>query len=106
MILGGNFLMAIATVINFMLTAYLWIVIGSAIVSWVNADPWNPIVRFLRAATDPLYRRLRRAFPFLAAGGIDFTPLIVIAAIYFLDAFLVGSLQDYARQMRLGDTHL
>ncbi|MEK8023271.1 MAG: YggT family protein [Candidatus Hydrogenedentota bacterium] len=100
MIVAGNFLLATARVIDFIFSAYVWIIIGSAVVSWVNADPWNPIVRFLRSATEPLYRVIRRRLPFLSAGGIDFTPMVVIAAIYFLQIFLVQTLLDYARQMK------
>lgn len=102
MIVTANMLLGIARVLDFVLSAYLWIVIGAAVVSWVSADPWNPIVRFLRQATDPLYRRLRRVLPFLSAGGIDFTPLVVIAAVYFLQAAVVNSLYDYAQVMKLG----
>lgn len=101
MIVAANVLQGIALVMDFILGAYLWIVIGAAVVSWVGADPWNPIVRFLRQATEPLYRRIRRAFPFLFLGGLDFTPLVVIAIIYFLQAALVGSLHDYARLLKL-----
>lgn len=100
MILGANFLRALATVVDMLLTGYLWIVIGSAIISWVNADPWNPIVRFLRGATEPVYRRIRRTFPFLSAGGIDFTPMAIIVLIYFLRILIVGSLTDYAFSLR------
>ncbi len=101
MIIAANALHGLALVLDFILGAYLWIVIGAAVVSWVGADPWNPIVRFLRQATDPVYRRIRRMLPFLASGGLDFTPLVVIAIIYFLQAALVGSLYDYARILKL-----
>jgi YggT family protein len=95
-----NILLGLAKVLDFALSLYFWIIIGSAIISWVNADPWNPIVRFLRRATDPIYFRLRRRFPILAAGGIDFTPLVVIAIVYFLQIALVGSLVDYAWSLK------
>lgn len=96
----ANILYGLAKVADFALTTYLWIIIGSAVVSWVNADPWNPIVRFLRRATDPIYLRIRRRFPVLASGGIDFTPLVLIAIVYFLQAALVGTLYDYAVRLK------
>lgn len=99
MFILGNFLAAVAAVLGFLLRAYFWILIIRALISWVNPDPYNPIVRFLHAATDPLLYRVRRALP-LDFGGIDFSPIIVIAAIYFLEIFLVGSLNDLARTLR------
>ena len=72
------------------LDIYIYIIIGRAIISWVNADPYNPIVRFLYKATEPVLYRVRRILPDM--GGLDLSPLIVILAIYFLKAFVVKSL--------------
>jgi YggT family protein len=101
MILLSNFLSGTAILIDFVLQAYLWLIIGAIVVSWVNADPWNPIVRFLRTATDPPFRFLRRRLPFLAMGGIDFSPIILVGAITFARSFLVGALFDYAHIIKL-----
>ena len=95
----SNFFIAVAGVLNLVLTLYLWIIIGRALLSWVNPDPSNPIVRFLRGVTDPVLYRVRRTFPFVVAGGIDLSPLVVILAIYFLQVFVVGSLQRLAQQI-------
>ena len=84
------FLNAIADLLHYVLTIYLWIVI-----SWVNPDPYNPIVRFLQAATDPVLNRLRSYLP-LYFGGFDFSPIIVFLIISFLDNFLVRTLQVIA----------
>ncbi|MDH4320956.1 MAG: YggT family protein [Desulfobulbaceae bacterium] len=94
----GNFIGALATLIDFVLTAYMWIIIGRALISWVNPDPYNPIVRFLREVTDPVLRRINRFVP-LAAGGIDFSPMLLIAAIIFLRGFLVPTLQRFAMSL-------
>ncbi|MGC2423253.1 MAG: YggT family protein [Nitrospirota bacterium] len=94
MFILGNFLHAIAVVLDIILTFYMWVVIISALISWVNPDPYNPIVRFLYAATEPVLRPIRRRLPVM--GGIDFSPLIVIAVIYFLKYFLVATLNDFA----------
>ena len=95
----SNFLAALASVLNMLLSAYMWIIIIRALISWVSPDPSNPIVQFLRAATDPLLYQVRRWLP-VSFSGIDFSPIIVIAAIYFLQVFLVGSLRDLSHQLR------
>ena len=59
----NNFMMAVAQLVEFLLVAYMWIVIGRAVISWVNADPGNPIVRFLYEVTEPLLSRIRRMLP-------------------------------------------
>jgi len=97
MFIFGNFLAALASVLNMLLSFYWWIIIARAVISWVNPDPYNPIVRFLYAATEPLLYRVRRLLP-VNLGGIDFSPVIVIAGLYFLQIFLVGSLIDLARR--------
>jgi len=97
MFVFANLLSAIAAALNLVLTLYMWIVIARALISWVNPDPRNPIVRFLYNATEPLLYRVRRVIPYM--GGIDFSPLLVIIAIIFLQRFLVGSLDDLAYQM-------
>lgn len=86
-----NFLLAVAYVLDWALWIYTWIIIGRAIISWVNPDPYNPIVRFLYNSTEPLLYRVRRMLP-ITAGGIDFSPLVVLGAIMFLQIFLVRSL--------------
>jgi len=94
-----NFLEALAQVLYYLLEAYMWIVVARAVISWVNADPYNPIVRFLYNATEPVLYRIRRALP-LYAGGIDFSPILVFVGILFLQRFLVQSLYDMARSLR------
>jgi len=98
MFVVNNFLMAMAGLIDFLLTAYMWIIIGRAIISWVNADPYNPIVRFLYEATEPLLSRIRRVLP-LSMGGIDFSPVILILVIMFLQSFLVPTMKQIAMGM-------
>ncbi|MHB8173345.1 MAG: YggT family protein [Nitrospirota bacterium] len=97
MFILGNFIHAIAVVLDVILTFYMWVVIVSALISWVNPDPYNPIVRFLYTATEPVLRPIRRRLPVM--GGIDFSPLVVIAIIYFIKYFVVASLNDLAIRM-------
>jgi YggT family protein len=91
MFIIGNLLKAIAVVLNYVLHFYMWIVIARAILSWVNPDPYNPIVRFIHNVTEPVLYRIRTKLPF-DFGGIDFSPVIVILGIIFLQNFVVNSL--------------
>ncbi len=94
----GNFLAAIAKIIDIALTLYMWIIIARAVVSWVNPDPYNPIIRFLNAVTEPVLYQIRRRLP-ISFGGIDFSPIIVILVIIFAQSFLVQSLAQLAMRM-------
>ncbi len=87
---------ALATVFYWALDIYFWLIIARAVLSWVNPDPYNPIVRFLYNVTEPVLGYLRRRLP-LVFGGIDLSPLVVLAAIIFLQRFLVRTLLDWAR---------
>ncbi len=91
MFIIGNLLKAVAVVLNYVLHFYMWIVIARAVLSWVNPDPYNPIVRFIHNVTEPVLYRIRTRLPF-DFGGIDFSPIIVILGIIFLQNFVVSSL--------------
>jgi YggT family protein len=98
MFVAGNFLGAVAEILGFALNAYMWVLIISALMSWVSPDPYNPIVRFIHAITDPLLDAIRRTLPFVA-GAIDFSPMIAILLIMFTQRFLVQSLMDMAMRL-------
>ncbi len=98
MFLLSNLLLALANLVNLVLEAYFWIIIAGAVLSWVGPDPSNPIVRFLRRVTEPVLRPIRRRLP--TGMGLDFSPMVVLLAIYFLKWFLVGSLRDLALSLR------
>jgi YggT family protein len=93
----GNFLGALAQVLDVILNIYMWIIIIDALLSWVNPDPYNPVVRFLHAATEPVLRPIRRLVSFRI--GIDVSPIIAILGIMFLRLFLVQSLLEMSRRM-------
>ncbi|MDD3471243.1 MAG: YggT family protein [Desulfomonilaceae bacterium] len=95
----GNFISAIAHVLDVILTIYMWLIIISALISWVNPDPYNPIVRFLYSVTEPVLSFVRRNLP-LPQMGIDFSPLIVLLVIVFLQNFLVHTLLQIAGELR------
>jgi YggT family protein len=96
---AGNLILALANLLHLVLQAYFWIIIARAVLSWVNPDPFNPIVRFLYRVTEPVLRPIRHRLPTFSM-GIDLSPMVVILAIYFLDTFLVYSLRDLASSLR------
>ena len=89
------FVAAIARLVDLALTAYMWIIIIRAVLSWVNPDPFNPIVRFLYQVTEPVLRPIRRRLPTFQL-GLDLSPMVVLLAIYFLQSFLVRVLYRIA----------
>ena len=93
------FLSGLAQVLNIALTLYMYIIIARAVLSWVNPDPYNPIVQFLNSITEPLMHRIRKTIP-MPGIGLDLSPIIIILAIIFLQTFLVGSLQHTAASLR------
>jgi YggT family protein len=95
----SNLVGAVAQLLDMVLWAYLWIIIIRALISWVNPDPWNPVVQFLHRATEPVLAPIRRRLPTWRT-GIDLSPLVAILAIYFLQWFLVATLRDFARSIR------
>jgi len=97
MFVFGDFIIAVATLLNMLLEAYKWIVIISALISWVNPDPYNPIVRFLHSVTDPVLRPIRRMIGY-RLGPLDISPLVVILGIIFIQSFLVRSLLKFGHQ--------
>jgi YggT family protein len=95
----GNFIAAVAHIIDIALTIYMWIIIIRAVLSWVNPDPYNPIVHLLYQVTEPVMALVRRWIP-LRGMGIDFSPMIILLAIVFLQSFLVKSLLQLSYYFR------
>lgn len=101
MFIFANLIEASATVVSYLLTLYMWIIIIRALISLVNPDPYSPIVRFLYQVTEPILYPIRRRLPFM--GGIDISPIIVLLIILFLQVFLVRTLNELAVRLRMGD---
>lgn len=74
---------AVYQVVDLAFTIYTFIVVARVLISWVNPDPYNPIVRFLHNATDPLLYRMRKVIP-LQFGGIDLSPIVLLFALSIL----------------------
>jgi YGGT family. len=94
-----NFMGAIIEVFDMLLTAYSFIVIASCIISWVNPDPYNPIVRFLRSATEPALWRIRKYLPFTYFNGIDLSPVVLLIGIHFFKRVVILSLVQLTMSM-------
>lgn len=96
MIVFANTLSAIALVLGSLLNIYFWIVIISAVLTWVRPDPYNPIVRTLRLMTEPVFYRVRKWLPFTYTSGLDFSPVVVLLVIELFNRIVVASLAQYA----------
>jgi YggT family protein len=101
MFILANFIIAVAGILKILLDVYLWIVIISALISWVNPDPYNPIVRFLHAVTEPVFRPIRRIIGY-RLGPIDISPMVVILGIMFVKYFIIQSLIEFAYKLKGG----
>ncbi len=98
MIVISTLLIAIANILNMVISLYIWIVIISALISWVRPDPYNPIVQFLYKATEPVYVLMRRYIP-TNFGGFDVAPLILLLLLQFIQLFFVNLLFRLANSL-------
>ena len=96
MFILGNFVVSLAKVLDLILTMLYWLILIRALISWVNPDPFNPVVQFLHRVTEPILNPIRRFLPLM---GIDISPIIAFLIIYFLRSFLVASLLQLGDQM-------
>jgi len=99
MFVMGNLIYAVATILDYALTIANWLIIIRALISWVNPDPFNPIVRFLYNATEPLLAPFKKVFPIYTI-GVDISPIFALIFIWFMKLFLIRTLFGIA--MRLG----
>ncbi|MEK6690195.1 MAG: YggT family protein [Nitrospirota bacterium] len=99
MFILSNLINAVATILDLALTVYMWIIIIAALISWVSPDPYNPIVRFLYRATEPVLSRIRRVIP-VSGLGIDVSPMIAILGILFLKYFIIPTLVELAYRIK------
>ena len=101
MFIFANLIIAVAGILKVLLDGYMWIVIISALISWVNPDPYNPIVKFLHAVTEPVFRPIRRIIGY-RLGPIDISPMVVILGIMFVKYFIIQSLIEVAYKLKGG----
>jgi len=96
----SNFLVALARVLDVVLTFMYWLILIRAVISWVNPDPYNSIVQFLYKTTEPILYPIRKILPFSLKFGIDISPIIAFLTIMFLKSFLVSTILDLAMRLK------
>ena len=99
MFILSNFLVALARILDILLTIMYWLILIRALISWVNPDPYNPIVQFLYKTTEPILYPIRKLLPLGFRFGIDISPIIAFLAIIFLRSFLVRTLIDLSSRL-------
>lgn len=100
MFVFGNILMGLARVLEMVLWLYMWLLIGRAVISWVNADPRNGIVRFLKAVTDPPVEAIRRLLPArLRYFPLDVAFLVLFGLVIFAQHAVVKTLYEVGARM-------
>ncbi len=87
-----NFISAVVIVVDSVLQMYFWVVLIAAVLSWVNPDPYNPVVRVIRSLTEPAFYRIRKWLPFVYRSGMDFSPVVLLLAIKFVQLFAIRSM--------------
>lgn len=98
-VLLRQLLLGIAYLLDELLWLYSIVLLVAIVASWLNADPRNPLVTFLRAVTDPVLYRVRRMMPFVVMGGFDLSPIVVFIGIKLIQIVVVGSLVDLAARL-------
>ena len=99
MFVFGNVLLGIAKVLEILLNIYMWVIIIRALISWVNPDPYNPIVQILLRMTEPVLGPIRKLVPPYKI-GIDLSPLIAVLIIIFLQYAVIDTLIRIGYSMR------
>lgn len=95
-----NFLWALTDLLDWLFQTLVLVIVVRAVLSWVNADPYNGLVRAIVAISDPLLRPFRRLIPPWRTGGLDFSPLLAIVSLEFIRSFLVPTLRDLINHLR------
>lgn len=99
MFILGNLLLSVARLLDIIITLLYWIIIIRSLISWVNPDPFNPIVQFLQRTTDPILAPIRRIFK-MQFWAVDISPIIAVLCLLFIQGFLVRTLTDLALKLR------
>lgn len=97
----GNALITVAGILGSLITLYSFVVFVACILSWVNADPYNPVVRIINSLTEPVFYRIRKYCPFVMIGGLDLSPILLIIVLQLFDGIVIGSLYDLAVKLKV-----
>ena len=90
-----DIIQGLGSIVLSLINVYIWVIIIAALLSFVNPDPYNPIVQFLHRVTQPAYRLVRR-FIRTDFNGIDLAPLVIIIALQVLIVILGSVLNSLA----------
>jgi len=100
MFVFSNLFAAVASVLSVILTVLYWLILIRALISWVNPDPYNPVVQFLNKTTEPILYPIRKMIPVQLGIGIDISPIIAFLIIIFARSFLVKTFLDISLRLR------
>ncbi len=95
----SNLFLVLAEVFNVFIMALYWLILIRAVISWVNPDPHNPVVRFLYRTTEPILNPIRRFFPGLGRLGIDISPFIAFLVLVLLRSSVVAVLRNIVHKL-------
>ncbi len=94
MVVVHNLIIALVSIFEMLITAYTFVVVAACLISWVNPDPYNPIVRVLRNLTEPLLWRIRKYLPFTYIRGLDFSPIVLLLGLQLVNMVVFKSIRD------------
>jgi len=101
MLMLANLIYALAYVLNMLITVLIFLIFFRALISWVNADPYNVIVQFLYKTTEPILQRVRRFLPANFRANIDISPIVTFLVLIFIRLFIVETLMDLSLRMKM-----
>ena len=99
MFVFANLVTTVAGLLGLVINLYIFVIIVAAFLSWVKPDPYNAIVRTLRALTEPVFYRIRKTFPFVMISGIDLSPIVALVALQLLNGVVVQSLLQLGQRL-------
>jgi len=90
----ANLVKTVAGLLSLVINLYIFVIIVAAFLSWVNPDPYNVIVRTMRAMTEPVFYRIRKWLPFVMVNGFDLSPIVALIALQLVNGVVVQSLLE------------
>jgi YggT family protein len=94
----GNLIEGLGVLLNVLLNLYMLAIVVYALMSWIEPNPYNPVVRFLTNLCEPALGVVRNILP--RGLGIDISPIVVIAIIYLTKRVIADSLLQMGHQLR------
>ena len=88
MFVVDSLLLSIISVVSILINAYMWIIIIAALISWVQPNPYNPIVQLLYKLAAPAYRLI--SFIPTRIGSVDLAPLVIIIILQFINILITN----------------